>query len=204
MNKALFLKALRERLSFFPQDDIEERISFYEEMIDDRIEEGMTEEEAIAAVGSVDEVVGQIMSEIPLSKLVARKVKPKRKLKAWEIVLLILGSPVWVPLVLAAIVALLSVYVVIWSIVICVYAANLSFAAGTVYSIPCAVQYLTMGKPAGAFFALGAGVAFAGFSILMFFASAWITKGVVRLTKKIFVWTKSLFIEKEDSDHARA
>ena len=48
MNKDLFMNELMARLSGLPQADIEERLAFYSEMIDDRIEDGMTEEEAAA------------------------------------------------------------------------------------------------------------------------------------------------------------
>ncbi|MBQ8087719.1 MAG: DUF1700 domain-containing protein [Clostridia bacterium] len=204
MNKASFLKALGQKLSRFPRGDVEERIAFYEEMIDDRIEEGMTEQEAIAAVGSVDDVAEQIMAELPLSKIVASRVKSTGKLRAWEIALLVLGSPVWVPLVAAGFAVLLSVYAVVWSAVACIYALNLSFAAGTVYSIPCAVQYVHLGKPAGAFFMLGAGIACAGLFIFMGFASVRATKGVVNVTKRFVRWMKSCFVKREESDYAYA
>ena len=39
MNKQEFLMRLREGLSGLPQNEIEERLTFYSEMIDDRIEE---------------------------------------------------------------------------------------------------------------------------------------------------------------------
>ena len=77
MNKQEFLAELRKRLSGLPQADIEERIVFYSEMIDDRTEEGSTEEEAVSAIGFVDDVVSQIFSETPLTKLVKEKVKPE-------------------------------------------------------------------------------------------------------------------------------
>ena len=59
-------------------------------MIDDRMEEGLTEAEAIAGIGSVDKIVTQIVAETPITKLVREKVKPKRSLQAWEIILLVL------------------------------------------------------------------------------------------------------------------
>ena len=49
MNKQEFLSLLRRELSGLPQGDIEERVGFYAEMIDDRMEEGLTEEEAVEA-----------------------------------------------------------------------------------------------------------------------------------------------------------
>ena len=67
MNKDQFLEELRKKLSGLPQEDIDERLAFYSEMIDDRMEEGITEEDAVAGLGTVDSVVEQIMSEIPLT-----------------------------------------------------------------------------------------------------------------------------------------
>ena len=64
MNKQEFLAQLRNALSGLPKDDIEERIEFYSEMIEDRIEEGLSEEEAIAAVGTVEEIAGQVIAEV--------------------------------------------------------------------------------------------------------------------------------------------
>ena len=95
MNKEKFLDELRNRLSGLPQEDIEERIAFYEEMIDDRMEDGVSEEEAVSRIGSVENIARQIMSEIPLTKLVQEKVKPKRNLRAWEIVLLSVPAIFW-------------------------------------------------------------------------------------------------------------
>ena len=48
MNKQEFLDELRKGLCGLPSEDIEERINFYSEMIDDRMEEGLTEEESVA------------------------------------------------------------------------------------------------------------------------------------------------------------
>lgn len=68
-------------------------MTFYAEMLDDRIEEGLSEEEAVAAAGAVEEIVRQTVDETPLAKIAKERVRPKRHLKAWEIVLLALGSP---------------------------------------------------------------------------------------------------------------
>ena len=109
MNKDSFLNELRARLAGLPQADIEERIAFYNEMINDRMEDGLTEEEAVEEIGSVDEIVGQIMAEIPFASLVRTRVMPKRKLRTWELVLLIVGAPVWLPLAMASTCSVTSV-----------------------------------------------------------------------------------------------
>ncbi|MBR4965050.1 MAG: DUF1700 domain-containing protein, partial [Lachnospiraceae bacterium] len=88
MNKAEFLMALRERLSGLPEEDFNKSIDYYTEMIDDRVEDGMSEEDAVACLGSMDEIITQILSEVSLPKLVKEKVKPKRALAVWEIILI--------------------------------------------------------------------------------------------------------------------
>lgn len=197
MNREGFLGALRQKLSGLPQEDIEERITFYSEMIDDRIEDGMNEEEAVASVGNVDDIVAQIMSEIPLTKLVRDKIKPKRHLKARELVLLILGSPVWVPLVIAAAAVLLAGYVVIWAVVVSVYAVDFTMAAGALAGIAGMFLYIKDASAAGAFFSLGAGCVCAGLAILLFSVCTVMTKGVLKLTGKALVKIKSAFVGKE-------
>ena len=198
MNKEQFLDELRRELSGLPQEDIEERIAFYEEMIADRMDEGMSEKEAVSGIGSIEEITRQIMSEIPLTKLVKEKVRPKRSLKAWEIVLLVLGSPVWIPLAIAAVAVLLSVYAVLWAVVICVYAVDFSFAAGTLAGVVGVFAYLKAGNPVGALFSLGTGIVCAGLAILMFFVSVWITKAVIKLGGRILLGIKISFVGRED------
>ena len=94
MTKNEFLNRLRARLSDLPKSEVEERLGFYSEMIDDRIEEGLSEEAAVTEIGNVETVARQIVSEIPMVKILKDKMKPKRRLRAWEIVLLAVGSPI--------------------------------------------------------------------------------------------------------------
>ena len=145
MNKQEFLEQLKGRLAGLPAADVEERLEFYSEMIDDSIEEGLSEEEAVSQVGTVNDVARQIIGEIPLSKIVKENVKPRRKLRAWEIVLLVLGSPVWVSLLIAAVCIILSLYISLWAVIISFWAVFLALAVSAVYSVISGVVCLVMG-----------------------------------------------------------
>ena len=197
MNEKQFLAELRNKLSGLPQEDIEERIAFYGEMIEDRMEEGVSEEEAVAGIGTVDSVVQQIMSEVPLTKLVRERVRPKTRRKTWEIVLLVLGAPVWIPLIIAAFAVLLSLYIVIWAVVISFYAADFALAAGAVSGLVMAFVYGKAESLTGALFFVGAGMTCAGFAILLFFACLWLMNVIRRLTGRILLGIKTSFIGKE-------
>ena len=80
MNKKEFFALFREELSGLPKDDLDERVAFYEEIINDKMDEGKTEEQAISELGSVESIVEQIASETSLVKLVKEKYKPKFKI----------------------------------------------------------------------------------------------------------------------------
>ena len=170
MSKEAFLYTLREKISNLPQNDIEERVAFYREMIDDRIEEGISEEDAVAAVGDVDQIAGQIMSEYPLSKLIMRKtVSSEKKGSGFKVLLIILGFPIWFPLLITAFALWLTMHIVFWALLLALYAVD--FAAGicTIAMIPYAIHYMILGNSLGVWFAIGAGMFLAGFSILLFY-----------------------------------
>ena len=200
MNKAQFLDELRRRLSGLPQNDLDERMLFYSEMIDDRVEDGLTEEEAVAGIGSVDEIVEQIMAETPLSKLVKEKVRKRRGLKAWEILLLVLGSPVWLPLLIAGFAICFSLYIVLWAVLISVWAVDLALAASVIVGLFTAAGCMIKGNHAGAAFMCGAAALCACLAILLFFGCVGLTKGLLRFTKKILIGIKGMVMGKEKSE----
>ncbi len=197
MLKQEFLNALKEGLKGLPEKDIEERLTFYGEMIDDRIEEGRTEEEAVKEIGTVDEVVQQIVAETPLAKIVKEKIKPKRKMRAWEIVLLILGFPLWFPLLVAAGAVVLALYVTLWSLVIALWAIEVAFIVSAVALMIGAIVLFASGHGTTGLFALGAALIFAALSIFLFFGCVAASKGTVLLAKKIVIGVKNLFVGKE-------
>ena len=70
MNKQEYLTAIREKIKAMPAEDIERFTDYYSEMIDDRIEDGLSEDDAVADMVSPDDAVEQILSEMPLAKIV--------------------------------------------------------------------------------------------------------------------------------------
>ena len=196
MNKNEFLATLRERLNGLPEEDIIKSIDFYGEMLDDRIEDGMSEEEAVSDLGNIEEIISQILSAVSLPKLVKEKVKPKRALKAWEIVLLVLGAPLWIPLLATVILTVLAIYLSVWSVIISLYAVDLSIAVSGLACIGVAVALLFDGQfvPAGVVF--GTGLVCMGLAILLFFAFNLVTKGILWVSKKVLLGIKGLFIGK--------
>lgn len=194
MNKEEFLNALRNKLVGLPEADVEDRISFYQEMIEDRIDEGKSEEEAINEIGSVDDIVKEIAKDTPLAKLVKEKVRPKRSLRAWEIVLIALGFPLWFPLVVTAFVLALVAYLLIWVWVLVVYTVEISLATAGAGGFIIFLAYLANGN--FNITALGASIMSLGGAILLIFGCIGITKGTIKLSRSIVIGIKSTFIKK--------
>ena len=196
MRKLEFLTSLGAALSGLPQEDIDRSLEYYSEMLDDRIEDGADEEEAVAAMGSPEEVARQILMDTPLPKLVRARVKPARTLRAWEIVLLIVGAPLWFPLLCAAASTLLSLYIAAWSVIVSLYAADLSLAVSFLVGLLRGGISFFTGAHLSAAFYLGAGLACAGLSILLFFLVNKLAGGLIYISKRFLLWIKSLFIKR--------
>lgn len=199
MNKQAFMDLLRNCLSGMPQEDIRQSVEFYSEAIDDRIEEGMTEEEAVAQLGTVEEVAAQIMSEAAPAKPAAEKPKPRRKLSVLEIILLVLGSPIWLSLLIAAFAVVISVYAVVWSVIISLWAGAVSVAACAVAGVFVCVLYLILGHTWQGIAMLGAGLVCAGIAIFFIYGCLQATKGIVFLTKKTWMAVGSFMIRRRET-----
>ena len=197
MRKQEFLDALKSGLTGLPQEDIGERLTFYGEMIDDRMEEGLTEEEAIAAIGPVENVVNEIVAETPLTKIVKEKIKPKRRMKAWEIVLLVLGFPLWFPLSIVAFVLILVFYIVLWVLMICLWVIEIALWVCALAGLAAGVLYMARGYVGLGIMLFGAALFVAGLSIFLFFGCKGATVGTAKLAKKIVHGIKRLFVGKE-------
>lgn len=116
MRKKEFLKQLKSNLKGLPSGERREHLSFYSEIIDDKIEEGATENAAILEIGAPGDIARGILAERGDSeKDIARKA---RGLSGAEIALVIIGSPIWVPLLLAAGAIILAVYLVAYALLL--------------------------------------------------------------------------------------
>ena len=196
MSRTEYLSQLKERLMQEEIPNADQMIEFYAEMIDDRMDEGKSEEEAVAEIGTVDEIVNEIVKDTPLVKLVKEKIKPKRKLKAWEIVLLILGFPLWFPLVLTALILCLVAYLLIWILVIVCYVVELSLSvAATAAPVLMIIQAVNGGSIV---VYLGLWLMCLGGAILLFLGCIGATKLTLKLSKKIITSIKKAFVKKGD------
>ena len=192
MSKQEFLAELKGRLHALDEVEIKKTLAYYGEIIDDRVEEGMTEDQAIRSMEPVGAIAEQILQDAPLKTLI--RAKRPRNLSAWTIVLLVLGSPVWLPLLIAALVLVLAFFLVIWSLILALWVIVVSFAAGgiaSVASVPFVIGMTTV------LMNLGAGLMLIGAAILLFRPAVVAARQAGRLMAATGRRMKSILIRKE-------
>ncbi|MBQ4620421.1 MAG: DUF1700 domain-containing protein [Clostridia bacterium] len=121
MNKQKFLIRLKKALRGCSATEIQSRLAFYSEMIDDRVEEGFSEKEAIQAIGDPVQIAEEIRMEL------GEKKKDRRPLSTGAKILIALGSPIWLSLLIAASAVVFSLVIslaaVVFSVFVCMFAA---------------------------------------------------------------------------------
>lgn len=121
MTRIEFINELKKRLSFLPADERDRSIQYYNEIIDDRMENGMDEITAVACCESPAVIAERIYNEAGMyghaNQTYANTVYVKQKRSAGMILLLILGSPLWFSLAIAFFSIVFSMYAVIWSVI---------------------------------------------------------------------------------------
>ena len=199
MLKVEFISALRKRLTGLPPREVEERIIFYSEMIDDRIEEGKSEEEAVSELGNVEELAKKILAETPIMHIVKERVKPKRALSTVELLLIVLGSPIWLSLLAALIAVIVGIFAVLLSVFASLWAVDLSLAALGVGGVVGFIGLLFEGAFVSGLMLLGAGVLSAGASILLFFVCKAITVMLGKSIKRLVLWIKGRLVKRGEN-----
>ncbi|MBQ8309947.1 MAG: DUF1700 domain-containing protein [Clostridia bacterium] len=188
MNKIEFLSVLKKRLSGLPQADIDRTVDYYTEMIDDCMEEGMTSAQAVARMGTIDEIVVQARANARYSDAPKTVPPPRRRMRTWETVLLCVGFPLWFPLTLAAAIIALAVVIVIFAVYIVFYAVDLSLAAVAVTGILTS-PIVAFGNGSLTQFLLffGGGLVCAGLAVPLFFACNALTVKTASMIKHIII-----------------
>ncbi len=193
MTKLRFILSLNEKLKDFPQNEVEEYLNHYSKKIDEKIAEGLSEEEAVQSIGSVEETASRIAAE--LSPLTVNK--PHKEIKAWEITLLIVSSPIWLSLLIAAISIVFSLYISLWSVIISLWAIFGTIIGCAIGGVICGTASVILGYTTSGIAIIGAVLVCAGLAIFFYYGCTAATSGVMILTKKTIAWVKKCFTEKE-------
>lgn len=196
MTKHEFITRLREGLVQLPKAEVEEHIAFYGEIIDDRMEEGFLESEAVANIGSVDIVISQILNDYRTNSC-GKDMNATKRLGGWEIMLLVLGSPIWLSLLIAAVTVLFSLFIIVWSVVVSLWAVFVALSGCVVGVGLAGVVFCCNGFWVPGIAMISVGAICGGLSILAFFGCKSVTRGIAVFTKWSILWVRNKILSKE-------
>ena len=182
---------------------IDQMVDFYAEMIDDRMEDGMMEEEAVASMENIDSIVSQARADRPITDLVTARMKESHEAAKKEghgtrwMVLAIIGFPVWFPLLVAFFAVLLAVYVSLWAVVIALYAVEFALGIGAAALFVGGFGVLFGWIPFVTFMA-GWGIALmaAGLFLLLWKPISSLAGLLIRVIKATFRKIKGIFVKR--------
>ncbi len=196
MTKEVFLRELEAGLHQLPADEVQRRKAYYEELIADMMEDGISEENAVAKLGDLSEIVDEILKDTPLPTLVKTKLRPKHGWTTAAIVVTVLGAPLWLSLLLALIAVAFAMVIAICSIVLALF---LSVVALGCFGVMTMIHGFGLFATGGgyAIFSIGAGFLMLGLVCLAFLAAKYASIGLFRGARWLFRAVKGLFIVKE-------
>lgn len=204
MTKKEFLDKLRLEIRNLPYDEVEKTITYYEEMISDRMEDGATETEAVASLGTPEAIARDLQANQPFSTIIKRKVedyKSKRNPEstALIVVLLVVLFPVWFPVMMSVLGVIASFFATIGAIIIALWAVSVAIGIGGIaLIITSSFGFASAYIPTG-FFSIGIGIALIGLSIIAIIGALYATKGIIKLLELLIHEIKKLFVRRSNA-----
>lgn len=122
-----------------------------------------------------------------------------KRLGTVTIILLILGSPIWFSLLIAAFSVAFSLYVSLWAVIVSLWSVFGALCGCSIGGVVDGVIMAANSYTIPGIALIGAGLVCGGLAIFAFFGCKAATKGIVFLTKKM---AKLIFKKKEDVNNA--
>lgn len=180
MTKNEYLQGLKQALKSVSKDERERSLAYFAEVIDDRMEDGISEEAAVAELEPIGDAAQRIISDAEARGA----IKPKHSVMM--IVLLVLGFPLWFPLLLSVAVVVLSVYLVFWIALIVLYILILVLGLCGVVGIFGLIPLLPL-NIYSALAVLGVGLGCAGVGVALFLPITFLTRAYIKGSSKLFM-----------------
>lgn len=200
MNKQEYLASLRAALACLPESEIEESVAFYTEMIDDRVADGLTEEEATAQLDDPKTAARAIIADLPVVPRTVVRTKQKNRALYWTLV--ILGSPLWLTLLLAAGALVLAGLLTIWCLILGLWLLAAGLLAGGPLGLSVFLYGLAMGQPAYAVFELGSGLLCFGLGLFCLHGAVAASKTLMQVSRQWIAKAKAPFVKVKEEGAA--
>lgn len=191
MNKAEFLNELSFCLQNMDDSEKNKFIIYYDEMISDYIENGMSEEDAVNKIGVPKKIAKELLDDYGSVKLNI----PSTGSRGLNFIITVIGFPLWGSVLLSFILMVFSIYVIIWCAPVATGAGCVGFFATSIIGIVGSPFVMIKNVPIG-IMQLGTGIASIGISLLLGFATIDLSKKILIITKNLNIKLVGLFKKK--------
>lgn len=191
MNKAEFLKSLDSDLMKMNAAEKKKYIIYYDEIISDYVENGMTEVEAVNKIGSPAKIAKELIEDHDSVKLNL----PTTGSRLLNITLTIIGFPLWGSVLLGIALFVLSIYITIWCVPLVTSAGCAGLFTSAIIGILGSPFVMAKSFSVG-LMQLGLGIASIGISALLGIASIYLVKKFAKISKNFTAKIVSLFQKK--------
>jgi len=131
VNKREFIKIIETGLKGFSNEEVTKIIEYYDEIINDYIDAGNSEEEAIRKLGDTNIIINDLKTNLIIERSTNKK---SSSIKNFIIILSISTSPVLIPLGIAFFVIFLSLLIVLLSLFVSFSVSSIFLFAASVYT----------------------------------------------------------------------
>lgn len=186
MTREEFCQGLQNELNGLPQREIDQTVHYYTEIIADRMEEGMTEEQAVAVMEPMHVIARRVKADL------RPNTPPRRKAGGWQIALIILGFPLWLPLLAVGAALTVTAFALVWVLVLCLWAVCLAlfvWGVGVIFSL-----LLAGGGGTSVLSQIGAGMAAMGLSIFVFYGARSAMQPALGMTERMVGLVRKRFV----------
>ncbi len=184
MNKKEFLNDLDSKLNFLTEEERNKTLNYYSEIIEDRIESGASEEEAVLQMESTEVIAKKLIAENSTQKTTSEKVLDfidklfEKHGYLFVLAIVIFSIPLWTPIVGVILGLVCTMFLILF--------AMIAFGAiGSVAALGIGISFITQSL-LSAISALGVSMVCAGFAVL-------VTIGTVKLISMMSNFFKKVY-----------
>lgn len=208
MRRDDFLDQLSTYLQSLPFSERQSTIDFYAEQIDDRIDDGMSEEEAVASLEHPKDIANNLLSlrdEQSLEFYVPQHEPQKTSNSniALIVIVLILTCWIWIPLLLGILFVIAGIYATLFALVVSGLVLGVSCVLGGLAALASAATLIPSSLLA-AISHLGLALGLIGLSILSFLAAYYISKFTIWMSVELAHTIKHYFEKRKDKKRMQA
>lgn len=186
MNRRVFYKQIKNDLYNFSNDEIRKVLEYYDEIINDKMDLGYSEEEAIASLGDIRNITSGIKANA-MYEMVSDKKQKSSSLKNFWIILGICSAPILIPLGIGFFIGFLAI---IFSLIIVIVSISGAAIFSIAYMIVILIDIINTGASLSTILIISGGIVFATSLFVL------ILMGIVKLSTIILRAFVRLFSKK--------